>query len=202
VSRISWSTVVGVLAALFLGRCTADLPPPPVITQTFVDTVAPAEMMRLIEDGALENFGLKAKLAGHVRVEPVYILHTDTVVTPPDTVLQMVRLYANGGLTLAPLIRTDSLYKPELHHLDVSKCDDGWSWASGELICDRARFGHLSAYAEAGAEANPFGPPLPTAAVHAGLAWAPCYRCGTRVSVGTDQRGRLSLEVRRSWMLF
>ena len=199
--NVSVTTVLGVVGALLLGRCTADVPPPPVITQTFVDTVPPAQMMALIEHGALENSGLRAKLKGYESRQPNTIIRTDTFVTPPDTVLQLVRVEGES-LLVAPLVKDSALWRPELHRFDVSRCDDGWSWKSGSLICDKARLGHLSLFGEASAEANPFGPPTPTAEVHAGLAWQACYRCGTRVSLGTDQRGRASLTVRHEWKVF
>lgn len=199
--RVSATRIAVILVAIYAGRCTADLPPPPVYTQTFVDTVAPAALLAAVEHGALENAGLKAKLKGYETRKPLTVIRTDTVVTPPDTVLQLVNVMGEA-LTIAPLIKADSAWRPELHRYDLSKCDDGWSWKSGSLICDRARFGHLSIYGEASAEANPFGPPLPAAAVQAGLAWQACYRCGTRISLGTDQAGRATLSVRHEWRAF
>lgn len=203
-SRASFTNIVAVIAALLLGRCSADLPPPPVITQTFVDTVAPAALLAAIEDGALENAGLRAKLAGHVRVEPVYILRSDTVVTPPDTVLQLVAV--NGAtLTLAPLIVRDSadplLRVPELHRFDVGACDDGWSWKSGELICDRARFGHLYATG-AGSLYSPGGKISLAPEVVAGLRWKPSFRSPYYAAMSYDIAGRAAFTLGGEWAIW
>lgn len=162
-----------------------------VINHTRIDTVAPAGMMKLLEDGALENTRLNRLLRGYQSRPPIQIIRTDTLVTPPDTVLQLVSV-RGADLTVAPLIRADSGWAPEIHRFDVGGCDDGWSWKAGDLVCDRARLGHLSAAVAVGAS-YPFG-----GRASAGLEWTPAFRSGWRASIQTDPVGRLTAAVTRS----
>lgn len=194
-TRVSFSNIAVGVVLLVLGYQLAGEGETVVLRQTRVDTVPPAALVDSIERLALEADGLRAKLAGRVRVEPVHILRTDTLVTPPDTVLQLVRVEGQS-LIVAPLIKGDSLWAPELHRFNVADCDDGWSWAAGEVVCDRARFGHLSATISA-VGTYPLG-----ATARAGIAWIPGYRSGWRASVETDPVGRLSLTVTRGWSFF
>lgn len=206
--------MAAVVVALAVGRCS--LPPEtitgPVITH--VDTVAPAEMMALLESGALENSRLNRIVRGYEARRPSEIIRTDTLRTPPDTVLQLVRVDGES-LIVAPLIKdsiadTQSrlmdtlLYRPELHTFNVSGCDDGWSWAAGELVCDRARFGHLSPFVLVGLYAEGVARPTPTVRPLAalGLEWTPSFRSGWRASAGAGADGRFSASVTRQWALF
>ena len=196
---VSVSTVLAVVGALWIGSYLAPDQPP--IYETRVDTVAPAALLDSVRALRLESSGLRAMLAGRGEVQPRTILRTDTLVTPPDTVLQIVAMDGNGNLTLAPLIRADSLWAPEIHRFDVGNCDDGWSWASGQLVCDKARLGHLSPFVSAGVRSSVvrFTPdPL----LSAGLEWTPSYRSAWRASVGMDQTGRVSLALNLKWNAF
>lgn len=188
------AVVVALMAGVYLGQSEAE--PPVVITR--VDTVPYAAFRDSLKSERLEADGLRAKLAGRESRRPLTIVRTDTLVSPPDTVLALVRV-RDGQLAVAPLIRADSLWAPELHRFDVRGCDDGWSWNAGALVCDRARFGHLSLYVEARGEAHPFGPLNPTAAVHAGLSWIPSYRSGWRASIAMAPTGRLTAAVAKGW---
>lgn len=214
--KVSWTNVAAVVLALGLGRCTVqqDATPPVVITQ--VDTVAPAEMAALLESGALENSRLNRLLRGYESRQPTEIVRTDTLRTPPDTVLLPLLRVEGERLTVAPLIKgtrdgllaggdstSDGLYRPELHRLDVSDCDDGWSYNAGELICDRARFGHLSLYASLGVASHPFAPMLNAALnTSAGIEWQPSHRSPWRASVGLAPTGELSASVSRRLRLW
>lgn len=196
----SATNVAMAVACLWLGAFFGPSPKPVLITQ--VDTLFYSAFRDSLEAERLEADGLRAKLAGRVRVEPVHIFRTDTLVTPPDTVLRLVSVQ-HGELVLAPLIRTDSLWAPELHRFDVGNCDDGWSWAAGELVCDRARLGHLALYATMGVTSRPFGPMLnPALSTTAGLVWIPAFRSPWRAFTELDATGRLALGVTRSWTLF
>lgn len=192
--KFSVTNVAVVVIALFIGRCTADLPSMPVITVR--DTVAPAALLDSISRMAIEVDGLKAKLHDRKPLAPERIVITDTLVTPPDTVLQLVALDRRGTLSLAPLIHRDSLWAPEIHQFDVSGCDDGFSWAAGELVCDRARFGHLSAYAALGAGTPVTGMSFSTSAA-LGVAWKRSDKSAWTMGLEIDAAGRAQLEVVR-----
>ena len=198
--RISWSNVLVAIGFLLVGRYMGVAAEPEVITR--VDTVPPAAMADSLSALSLEVGGLRAILDGRDYVSPRVILRTDTLVTPPDTVLQLVALKGTT-LSLAPLIHTDSLWAPELHRFDVGNCDDGFSWAAGELVCDRARFGHLALYAEAGMASRPFVPmPDLTYRAEAGVEWTPSYRSPWRGSLAMAPDGSVALTVTRGWRLF
>lgn len=199
--RVSLSNVVIGVVLLVMGYSCREPGETVVLNSVRVDTVAPAAMTALLENAVLENAGLRAKLRGYESRPPRQIVRTDTLISPPDTVLQLVRVDGRSLIT-APLIKADSLYAPELHRFDVGDCDDGWSWSAGVVVCDRARFGHLSAYVEAGAELDPFGTTHPTAAVRLGLQWTPSYRSPWRASLVMAPTGRLTAAIGRSWQLF
>lgn len=195
--KFSVTNVLIAVAMLFVGRCTADLPPPPVITHIVRDTVAPAALVDSVRVLRLTADGLKAKLADRHRLAPDTVLVTDMLVTPPDTVLQAVAL-SNGRLSLAPLIRDTTLWRPELHRYDVSRCDDGFSWAAGDLVCDRSRFGHLSPFVGVGVEYDrgySFG-------AAAGVAWKRSNVSPWTVGLEIYARGRAELGIVREWQLF
>ena len=193
--KVSITNVVVAVVCIWVGVYFGGSPTERVIV-THVDTVPYSAFRDSLKAERLEADGLRAKLAGHARVVPVYIFRTDTLVTPPDTVVQLIRVEGET-LLLAPLIQTsDSLWAPELHRFDIGACDSGWSWAAGELVCDRARLGHLSPFVSASA-LYPLG-----ATASVGVAWTPGYRSGWRLSLETDPVGRIALGVTRSWTLF
>ena len=184
------------VALLALGYC-AHREPGETVVVTRVDTVPYSQFRDSLKHERLEAEGLRAKLAGRSTLEPRTILRTDTLVTPPDTVVQSIRLYANGGLSLAPLIHADSLYRPELHRFDVSACDDGFAWNAGVLVCDKARLGHLYVYARQGLDTGfPFRrEDFMGAPTEAGIEWTASYRSGWRVSTALARDGRTSLAI-------
>ena len=91
---------------------------------------------------------------------PSTIFVTDTLTTIPDTVLVFVNV-SDGVVTAEFLVATDELptngttptddlLRPELHvGSDISDCDEGFEVSANGVQCDRARLGHLYAYAEA-----------------------------------------------------
>lgn len=164
---------------------------------TRVDTVPYAAFRDSLEGYRLESAGLRATLAGRDNSTPRAILRTDTFVTPPDTVLQLVRV-TGSILSIAPLIRRDSLWAPEIHSFDVGRCDDGFSWAAGQLVCDRARFGHMSLYATLGVTGDPFGPMLsPALNTEAGIQWTPSHRSPWRSFLAIRSNGSVGIGVTR-----
>ena len=198
--KVSFTNVLVGVALLALGYCSRE--PAETVVLTRVDTIPYVAFRDSLEAERLEVDGLRAKLAGHVRVEPVHIFRTDTLVTPPDTVVQLIRVEGET-LLLAPLIQTsDSLWAPELHRFDIGACDQGWSWAAGELVCDRARLGHLRFFLQAGGSAHVVGDYHPQPHATAGLDWIPAFRSPWRAFMGMDRTGRLALGVVRSWNFF
>lgn len=195
--RVAWTNVAVGVVLLVVGYSFRE--PGETVVLTRVDTIPYAAYRDSLKAERLSAAGWRAKLAGRMAITPTAITRTDTLVIPPDTVLQLVRV-EGPTLTIAPLIRVDSLWAPELHHYQIGNCDDGWSWAAGELVCDRARFGHLSLYATLGATGAPFGATLNAAlSTGAGVEWSPSYRSGWRVSMAMDATGRLGLVAVRKW---
>lgn len=136
------SVVVLALVVFFVARATAAPGEPTIVTR--VDTVTPPEYTETVERLHLENDGLRARIEGLRNVEPTVIVRTDTLVSPPDTVIRFVAVDSRGSLSVDFLTSRDTLYAPELHRgIDVSACDEGWTIQSGEVICDRAQLGHL-----------------------------------------------------------
>ena len=199
--KASVTNVVAVVLALWVGRCFAPAITPVVITR--VDTVPYAAFRDTVANLRLESEGLRAKLAGRSSVRAVTIVRTDTLVLPPDTVLQLVSMSDDGTLSVAPLVRVDTLWAPELHRFDIADCDDGFSWAAGELVCDRARLGHLGLYATVGASYAPFVA-IPNAALNmgAGIEWTPSYRSPWRASLEMAPTGRVALAIARKWQIW
>lgn len=189
----SASNVVAVLAALGVGVTFGpDDSPPPVPPQ--VDSVAPQRLVEEVRGLRLENDGLRARLESREARQPRTIVRTDTVYQrlPPDTVYEALRV-EGGRLSTGLLFRRDSVWVPELHrNIDVSDCDEGWSMAAGEVVCDRARFGHLFLGGELAL--RPW----------VGVWWEPSYRSAWSVHVGYTGRQDQpwTLGVRGGWQVF
>ena len=187
--------LLGILVALafFIGRGTT--PDPVVVTR--VDTIPPTELLANLRALQIEHAGALNRLRARETVRPRVITRTDTLIPPPDTVLVAVRVDARGHAAMGIEIKADSLYKPELHDgIDLADCEDGGTWdASGEVVCDRARLGHL--YAGFDITAG-----LDGAVGATGLWWQPSYRSGWNASLTLDTDGILKAGVRKAWRLF
>jgi hypothetical protein len=155
----------------------------------------------------MERDGLRARLEAVESRGPRIVIRTDTVVQPPDTVfLPILHASSRGRLTIPALVAdTVDGYRPEIWQgFDTSDCDEGWTVQGGVLVCDRARFGHLSWGIEA-SFANPLlnqgltGEPL---IAGLGVYWQPSYRSTWDVgaTIGTDGRARLT--IRKAWRWF
>lgn len=188
VKAVVLAVAVGVIAFMF-GRDTA--PKPTVVTQ--IDTVIPQAFQDALQDARLEVGSLRSRLEGIRPVTPVTILRTDTLVLPPDTVVQFFRI-TGGQITVAPLVRRDSLWAPEISTYRVGNCDESLSFQDGQLICDPARLGHL--WLGLGVDAGTDGV-YPTLAA----MWKPSYRSPWFVSMQSTGI-RHSLWVQRSVQIF
>lgn len=198
--KFSLTNVVAGVLLICLGYSFRE--PGETVVITRVDTIPYAAFRDSLESQRLEADGLRAKLAGRGVVQPRTILRTDTLVLPPDTVLSLLK--SDGRtLTIAPLIKgSDSLWTPEIHSFDVGKCDDGFSWASGELVCDRARLGHFGPAVRLEAHADPFRRTTPIARATVGVEWIPSYRSGWRSFLGMGQDGSVVVSVSRRWLMW
>ena len=179
--------VVAALVLLFFGKAWGERREPEVVTR--VDSVTPARYAETLAGMRLENDGLRARLRGIESRPPRVIVRTDTVVAPPDTVYRFVNVDSRGSLSVEVLHRADSVYVPELHTgSDISDCDDGWQIRDGEVLCDKARLGHLYV-----------GPWLST---HPALAvwWTPSYRSPWEASISYS--GKWEIGVRRGLRLW
>lgn len=202
--KVSLTNVIAGVLLLCAGYSFRE--PGETVVITRVDTVPYASFRDSLRSERIVATGLRAKLAGRESRQPITILRTDTLVSPPDTVVQMV-VWREGMLTLAPLIRdsTDPVLRlPEIHRFDVGSCDDGFSWNAGELVCDKARLGHLSLIAQGSLGSDLLTQPNAGLAwtVSAGAEWTPSNRSGWRASLLLDQGGRAELAVARRWRLF
>lgn len=187
-SKMFLLLATGILA-FAAGRDSA--PTPPVIT--VVDTVVPEAFVEALEASQTEVGTLRARLEGVSVLQPSTIIRTDTVFTPPDTVVQSFRL-SNGTLTIAPLIRRDSVWVPEISTYTVDNCDESVSFQNGQVVCDPARLGHI--WAGLGVMAGTDGV-FPTLAT----MWKPSYQSPWLASVMTTGV-RHSIWVQRSIQIF
>ena len=179
-NRPSVSNVVVALILLFGGYSLGQRQGP-VQVITVRDTVATAQYVRTVADLRMQRNGLRAQLAGVRELQPQRIVVTDTIFTPPDTVLSFITI-REGTLSTEVLLKVpesgiqSSGWKPEFHTgFDVSSCDDGLEVSANGVVCNRPRFGHLFV-----------GPVL---AQDPSLAawWIPSYRSPWEISVGRTQ---------------
>jgi hypothetical protein len=179
----------------------------PGVVKTIRDTVIvelpPTELLDEIEDLAIENRGIRARLEARELRAPSVIYTTDTVVPPPDTVIVSFRVDAGGVATLAPLIRRDSLYAPEIWSgINLSDCDEGFSIVNGNVVCDRARLGHVEAFLRLTGGAGLSGDSGDVFGASGGLQWTPSYRSGWAVQLGIDVTGRVYFGLQRGIRIF
>lgn len=191
--KISLSNIVVCVAALAIGRCSADAPERDVVTVT--DTVPSPELLARVSDLQIKTDGLTAVLKNRKALKPDTVLVTDTLVSPPDTVLQALAFSSNGMLSIAPLIKHDTLWAPQLQKFDVSRCDDGFSWAAGTLVCDRSRLGHFAPYTTFGVsvlgEKSLYGA--------LGLSWKRFERSTWYLTVEVTDQKQVGVGFTRDW---
>lgn len=211
-NRPSLSNVVIGVALVALGATCAPSDTRVVtVTEPKIIRLPPKDFLRSRDSIPLETDGLRARLAGREEVVPRVIFRTDTLVSPPDTVIQVLRVDGDGSLTTGVLIVRDStdMRAPEIHTgMELGACDDGWSWNAGQVVCDRARFGHiygavqLSLATDGAIQGWP--PNLTQARFLPALLtyWEPSFRSPWRASLSLDSQGRAALGVTRGFRLF
>ena len=186
--KVSWTNVAAVIAAVAI---TASLVEPEVVTirDVITDTVIVSPATFAAEERQLAPKGAP--------IAPRVIVRTDTLVSPPDTVVQILRIDAAGGVAVSTLVQEDSLWTPELHYFQPPRnCDDGLGWSNGSIICDTARFGHLHTFVEL------YGVyPSLSLQPKLGIYWEPSYRSVWRVGGGISTNGAF-VGVSRGYRLF
>lgn len=135
------------------------------VTLVVQDTVALEELERRLEAQRIRGDGLMAALENRQARGPDTVWVTDTLVSPPDTVFEFIRLNERGNLTASRYTRDGELYAPQVTTYNVSDCDEGFQLEGGTVICDKARFGHLYLLTA-----------LSSSYAGAGLRWTPGYK--------------------------
>lgn len=191
------------LSAAVLRACDGDpLPVSPTFVQ--VDTAAAAAWRArsvVLERELGEATGhvnrLRRRLEGVERRSPRTITVYDTVVDlRRDTVILTVQADAGGQLTLDVATPDSGGHRPETHRgASLADCDEGWSIRGKDVICDRARLGHLRLFARAGvAMAYPELAGAPR--LELGARWVPNYRSGWAIEARATglQGGMFTIE--------
>lgn len=196
--RASVSNIAVVLVTLGFGVAVGQGQGGSVQTLTVIDTLSASRYLAERQAHRLTRTqlgGVRARLNGISERPPATIYVTDTLTTIPDTVLVFVSV-RQGTLTTEMLVATDStesgerLVAPEIHvGSDISDCDEGFEVSANGVQCDRARLGHLYAYAEASST-----PSL-------GIYWEPSYRSPWTLSAG-HTGSEWVFTLRRGWRLF
>jgi hypothetical protein len=198
--RASVSNIVIALLLLSVGVAWGQSGNGPMQVITVTDTLAGQEYALRLQRERLRTTGLRARLEGIESRPPTTIFVTDTLTTIPDTVLVFVNvrdgvvtaefLVATDELPTNGTTPTDELLRPELHTgSDISDCDEGFEVSANGVQCDRARLGHLYAYAEASRT-----PSL-------GVYWEPSFRSPWTLSAG-HTGSEWVFTLRRGWRLF
>ena len=192
--------VVGVAILLAASAGWALKPSAVVVQDTVRVELPPTELLDRIDALQIESGGWRARFEGREERPPSVIY---TVRPPPDTVFAAVRVGAGGWATLAPFIRADSLYTPEIWEgIDLSDCDEGFSISGGDIVCDKARLGHVQAFLRlTGGYTLPGAPTSPVGAA-TGLEWAPSYRSTWGVEVAIDVTGRVYVGLQKGLRIF
>lgn len=135
------------------------------VTVIVQDTVALSELERRLDAQRIRGDGLVAAMENRQVLAPDTIWVTDTLVSPPDTVFEFIRVNERGNLTASRFTIEGELYAPQITTYNVSDCDEGFQLEGGTVICDKARWGHLYLLSS-----------ISPAYASAGLRWTPGYK--------------------------
>ena len=174
--RVSVSNVVVLLVAIAIGY-TGRGSVYTVQTQTVYDTLAAQDARNRVIRERLRSDGWRARFESIEQRAPDTVFHVDTLVPPPDTIIEFVQV-RGGTLTTGFLTVRDSLYAPTLHvGTDISDCDEGFDVSASGVVCDRATFGHLYV-----------GPWLNNTDPIIAAWWTPSYRSPWEAWIGYGTR--------------
>lgn len=180
------------------------------VVRTKIEKRPVQEVVQRMYDLAIENEGLRNRLRAREERQPERIIVSDTVVKriPADTVVTVLQVDGSGMLNYGAFSREfDSLpsYRPFVaENIDVSDCDDGFSFNSGNIVCDRPRFGHLYLYGMGTLSTPSFEPSIPDNFIlgEIGFAWTPTYRSSLLLASTYGSDGRFRLRVSRGIQLW
>lgn len=208
-----WALAGALLTGLLFRSCSPAAPSGPTVVQ--VDTAAAAawrsrslSLERAMADSVGRLATLRRRLDGIDFRTPEMVTVYDTVLSlATDTVILAVSVDSRGRLT-QDLALPDSVgHRPATSSpIRVGDCDDGFQLRSGQVRCDRPRFGHLVAFVGAGVQSDPIwgsGLPPPVAAHGAvGLSWTPSFRSTWSAEARLQENGRAVAVVRRGVRLW
>lgn len=161
-----------------------------VVTETVALT--PQSFVERLESVQIENGRLRSIIEGLEARGPGKVYVVDTLFAPPDTVF--LNFAVNDGELTVPrlVLETTEFYRPSILTYDVKNCDEGWSISGSQLICDKARLGHFSLFAEA-VGLYPLG-----YIGRAGIDWQLNYQSAwvAGLAVSSDERIELSVRYR------
>lgn len=185
-----------VLFGMWLRGCT--IPEPSVLT--VVREIPSEELERKIQDLTIERDGLRARLEAVEAREP-RIVYRDTTVyveIPVPVCSEVVAVDDRGQLSAGVFSRVDGGWQRSMPTgIDVSDCDEGFSFGPEGVTCDRARFGHLDLALGARLVL-----PEQVPAGEIGLAWRPSYRSTWAVDALVTTRETFELRVRKGLRLW
>lgn len=188
-----------VVLGLLVGRCSGRAPDVVIVP----DTIAARkyreerdEARRLLEVARGERDGLsgavdrlQATIRGLEERRPERVVVYDTLIVA-DTVFLQAKINGAGQLTLIRALPDSAgLHRPERWSgVDVRDCDDGIVLLPSGVVCNRARFGHLSVLLRGAARSEAVWP-IGDVRIRgeAGMRWTPSFRSSTALElVGTS----------------
>lgn len=210
---LPWLLLMAGFLALALRSCAVPPSPPPARIAVEESSAAAwatrvAELERAMADSVGALTRLRRTLAGVEMRRPDRVVVYDTVVSlVRDTVLLSVAVDDRGRMVQDVALPDSGGHRPATYApILVGDCDGGLRLEAGRVRCDRARLGHLVAWAGAGASAayvwtGGFPPPI-RAHGAAGLTWTPAFRSLWSAEVRVETDGRAVAAVRRGVRLW
>ncbi len=200
---VCWLVLGALIASFLVTRC--DPGPPLTPSMVRVDTVEAEhwrqrsiEPARQVDPAAGRFEQLKRTLEGIQARGPTTLTVYDTIIdVRTDTVILALSVDESGTLTLDTAVPdSHGLHRPQTGRgAQLGDCDEGWAIRGTQVICDRARLGHLRLLARAGLRSDITTPaPLPTLAI--GARWTPSYRSRWAIEARVTEQlaGELTIE--------
>lgn len=202
------------LGALLRGCAGGGEPPAIVVSDTIAARKYRQERddaRRQLEAARGERDGLRGvvddlqrAIRGLEERRPERITVYDTLIVA-DTVFLQAQINGAGRLVLIRAIPDSAgLHRPErLTGIDVRDCDDGIVMLASGVVCNRARFGHLSLLVRGVGHAAPAWPidDLRLRA-EAGIRWTPAFRSSTAAELVVTSQERVELRAETGVRVF
>jgi hypothetical protein len=156
-----------------------------------------------LEAAAQENSRLKAALKALEQRRPERVVVYDTIIDiRRDTVILGAQQDSHGRLTVDLATPDSAGHRPETRTgIQLGDCDDGWTIRAGSVLCDRARFGHLSILARGGT-AYDTGAGVLSPSLQAGIRWSQTFRGTWSAEATVDQTGIVRVGVEKQFRLW